>query len=170
MGHGIEWLLVLACLLHQHSEIRDLVSCPDAISEYGVCGSQDGQTALHVASRVVDRIHQLAPVCRVQDGQTALHVASRVGDVGTVQLVISRGADVDAATADGYTALHIAAKEGHDDVAHALLELGASTTPTTKARRHTVLVASGRIASDTIRYDTRCYFNRTFLESRHKSA
>ena len=115
---------------------------------------------LHVASRVVDhRIHQLAPVCRVQDGQTALHVASRVGDVGTVQLVISRGADVDAATADGYTALHIAAKEGHDDVAHALLELGASTTPTTKARRHAVLVASGRIASDTIRYDTRCYFN-----------
>jgi len=124
-----------------------------------VCRVQDGQTALHVASRVVNRIHQLAPVCRVQDGQTALHVASRVGDVGTVQLVISRGADVDAATADGYTALHIAAKEGHDDVAHALLELGASTTPTTKARRHAVLVASGRIASDTIRYDTRCYFN-----------
>jgi len=125
-----------------------------------VCSVQDGQTALHVATRVVNnRIHQLAPLCRVQDGQTALHVASRVGDVGTVQLVISRGADVDAATADGYTALHIAAKEGHDDVAHALLELGASTTPTTKARRHTVLVASGRIASDTIRYDTRCYFN-----------
>jgi len=39
---------------------------------------QDGQTALHVASRVVNLIHQLTPVCRVQDGQTALHVASRV--------------------------------------------------------------------------------------------
>jgi len=25
--HSIEWLLVLACLVHQYSEIRDLVSC-----------------------------------------------------------------------------------------------------------------------------------------------
>jgi len=24
----MEWLLVLACLVHQYSEIRDLISCP----------------------------------------------------------------------------------------------------------------------------------------------
>ena len=29
----IEWLLVLACLVHQYSEIRDLISCPTALSE-----------------------------------------------------------------------------------------------------------------------------------------
>ena len=29
----IEWLLVLACLVHQYSEIRDLISCPPALSE-----------------------------------------------------------------------------------------------------------------------------------------
>jgi len=28
-----EWLLVLACLVHQYSEIRDLISCPPALSE-----------------------------------------------------------------------------------------------------------------------------------------
>ena len=29
----IEWWLVLACLVHQYSEIRDLISCPPALSE-----------------------------------------------------------------------------------------------------------------------------------------
>ena len=29
----IEWLLVLACLVHQYSEIRDLITCPFALSE-----------------------------------------------------------------------------------------------------------------------------------------
>jgi len=27
------WLLVLACLVHQYSEIRDLVSCPPSLPE-----------------------------------------------------------------------------------------------------------------------------------------
>jgi len=29
----IEWLLVLACFVHQYSEIRDLISCPPSLSE-----------------------------------------------------------------------------------------------------------------------------------------
>jgi len=29
----IEWLLVLACLVHQYSKICDLVSCPPSLSE-----------------------------------------------------------------------------------------------------------------------------------------
>ena len=29
----VEWLLVLACFVHQYSEIRDLVSCPPSLSE-----------------------------------------------------------------------------------------------------------------------------------------
>ena len=29
----IEWLLVPACLVHQYSEIRDLISCPPSLSE-----------------------------------------------------------------------------------------------------------------------------------------
>jgi len=70
----------------------------------------------------------------LKDNQTALHVASRVGDVATVDLLISRGAAVDAVTSDLYSPLHIAAKEGHDDLAHLLLERGVASSPTTKAR------------------------------------
>ena len=29
----IEWLLVLGCLVHQYSEIRDLISCPPSLSK-----------------------------------------------------------------------------------------------------------------------------------------
>jgi len=29
----VEWLLVLACLVHQYSEIRDLISCSPSWSE-----------------------------------------------------------------------------------------------------------------------------------------
>ena len=29
----IEWLLVIACLVHQYSEIRDLISCPSSLPE-----------------------------------------------------------------------------------------------------------------------------------------
>jgi len=77
-------------------------------------------------------LYLLSTVCRLKDNQTALHVATRVGDLATVELLISRGADINAVTADLYTPLHIAAKEAHDDVAHLLLQHRVSTAPTTK--------------------------------------
>jgi len=49
-----------------------------------------------------------------------------------VELLISRGASVNAVTVDRYTPLHIAAKEGHDDIASLLLERGVRSSPTTK--------------------------------------
>ena len=30
----IQWLLMLACLVHQYSEIRDLIPCPPSLSEF----------------------------------------------------------------------------------------------------------------------------------------
>jgi len=69
---------------------------------------------------------------RMKDKQTALHMASRVGDASSADLLISRGADVNAITSDLYSPLHIAAKEGHDDVARLLLDHGVSIAPATK--------------------------------------
>ena len=37
----IEWLLVLACLVHQYSEIRDSISCLPALSFRSSLGSSD---------------------------------------------------------------------------------------------------------------------------------
>jgi len=70
-------------------------------------------------------------VC-LKDGQTAVHIASRVGDVDVVKLLISRGASLNVITNDHYTPLHIAAKEGHDDIARLLLDHGVTTSLTTR--------------------------------------
>ncbi|PON30014.1 hypothetical protein TGAM01_v201380 [Trichoderma gamsii] len=62
---------------------------------------------------------------------TALHMAAARGHAVTVQLLVDRGADVNAATykpnyvASGSTALHWAAGNGHEKVLEVLLENGA---------------------------------------------
>lgn len=66
--------------------------------------------------------------------QTSLHIAARLGNVEAVKLLLSNGANVNAATKDDYTSLHIAAKEGYVDVVTALLDGGASTTLLTQVR------------------------------------
>lgn len=62
---------------------------------------------------------------------TALHMAAARGHAVTVQLLVDKGADVNAATykpnyvASGSTALHWAARNGHEKVLQVLLENGA---------------------------------------------
>jgi len=51
----IEWLLVLACLMHRYSEIRDLVSCPPALSE-SACSSS---ISVSVFSRILSSMMRL---------------------------------------------------------------------------------------------------------------
>jgi len=64
---------------------------------------------------------------------TPLHAAALKGNAALVELLLSRGADVNAActsTSKSYTyrkgtALHLAAREGHTDVVKVLLQHGA---------------------------------------------
>ena len=64
---------------------------------------------------------------------TALHYAIRGGHVKSVELLITRGAEVNATSTWG-TPLHLAASAGHADIARLLLERGADTN----ARRETL--------------------------------
>jgi ankyrin repeat protein len=66
------------------------------------------------------------------DGLTALHVAAEQGHAALVDLLIARGASVDAATRIGsYTPLHLAAMGAHADVASSLLRAGADVNAVT---------------------------------------
>jgi len=51
----IEWLLVLACLVHQYSEIRDLVSCPPSLSESCSSSAISVSFFTQILSRVIRR-------------------------------------------------------------------------------------------------------------------
>jgi len=64
----------------------------------------------------------------------ALHLAASSGQVAMVELLLSAGAEVDAATnraGDGCTALHRAAHEGNAAVIDVLLDAGADVHATT---------------------------------------
>ena len=58
-------------------------------------------------------------------GFTPLLFAARVGDLGSAQLLVAGGADVNDLTPAGSSALAVAALSGHRDVAALLLEHGA---------------------------------------------
>ena len=60
------------------------------------------------------------------DGMTPLHVAAALGQKDTVQLLLAKGADVNAKSNDGETPLQVAAITNSKDVAELLLAKGAS--------------------------------------------
>ncbi|KAA0170630.1 hypothetical protein FNF28_01392 [Cafeteria roenbergensis] len=77
------------------------------------------------ASRLLDAG---APVNRknhANNGVTALIVAAEHGHKDTVELLLDRGADLEATDDDGSTALVFAASGGHKDTVELLLDRGA---------------------------------------------
>ena len=62
------------------------------------------------------------------EGRTPLHLAALKGDIGTVKVLISAGADIHALNEEGATPLHLAAKGGHSEVVRILIEAGADAT------------------------------------------
>ncbi|CAG5927900.1 unnamed protein product [Menidia menidia] len=58
-------------------------------------------------------------------GKTALHLAVELHDLSLVRLLLSSGADVDAAMFNGCTALHLAVGRKDADIAHLLCQFGA---------------------------------------------
>ncbi len=65
-----------------------------------------------------------------QGGYTALMFAARAGDAATVQLLLDRGADVNAESAADGSPLVIASSAGHEELALQLLDAGADPMAT----------------------------------------
>ena len=61
-------------------------------------------------------------------GWTTLHGAVDVGDVGIVQLLLSKGADTGLTSPMHRTALHVAASAGNLELVKLLLQYGADST------------------------------------------
>ena len=81
--------------------------------------------------------------CGTQEQQTALHIAARLGAVDCALLLLDNGAAADATTVELYTPLHIAAKEGHDDVVQLLLDRGADSNLATSVSLVCVIIRAG---------------------------
>jgi ankyrin repeat protein len=57
--------------------------------------------------------------------KTDLHRAAAAGDLAKVQMLIARGANVNARDDDGQTPLHLAARNGHKETVEVLVRCGA---------------------------------------------
>ncbi|VDO02785.1 unnamed protein product [Rodentolepis nana] len=67
-----------------------------------------------------------------RDSITPLHLAAKWGKAEMAQLLIDKGAQLDARTRDGLTPMHTAARSGHTNVVQILLNAGASITAKTR--------------------------------------
>lgn len=63
-----------------------------------------------------------------------MHVAAKWGKIKMVNLLMSKGANIEAKTRDGLTPLHCAARSGHHEVVDILIEKGAPIGSKTKVR------------------------------------
>lgn len=76
-------------------------------------------------------------------GELALTAAARNGCVDAVNILMSRGAQIDARNRQGYTALWLAVKEGHWSVVEQLLQRGALVDePLGQARKTPLMIAA----------------------------
>ncbi|XP_069573229.1 NF-kappa-B inhibitor epsilon [Brachyistius frenatus] len=94
-----------------------------------------GLACLHLAA--LNRQHHILKILmkkgadlNIQEGtsgKTALHLAVELHDVASVKLLLSRGANVDAAMFNGCTPLHLAVGRQDAAIAHLLCQSGADT-------------------------------------------
>ncbi|XP_030569703.1 protein TANC2 isoform X1 [Drosophila novamexicana] len=76
-------------------------------------------------------------------GELALTAAARHGCTDAVNILMSRGAQIDARNRQGYTALWLAVKEGHWSVVEQLLQRGALLDePLGQARKTPLMIAA----------------------------
>lgn len=82
------------------------------------------------------------------DGQTALHAAAEEGYLDCVELLISKGADINKTNCDGQSPLQIACLENRFNVGERLLRQGCDVNIRDKAFRETALMICIRMRNE----------------------
>jgi len=74
-------------------------------------------------------------------GNTALHLAASLGDVDLVEILIRKGANVNAVNGEGLTPLHLSIKLGWPSIASTLIKEGADITTSDSSGRSPLQLA-----------------------------
>jgi ankyrin repeat protein len=95
------------------------------------------------------------------DGTTALHQAVRRNDLGAVDALIKRGADVKATTRYGVTPMNLAATSGNVAILRRLLDAGADPNSATPGGETALMTAArtGSVEAVTLLLDRRANVN-----------
>ncbi|XP_059217031.1 protein TANC2 isoform X2 [Stomoxys calcitrans] len=117
------------------------VSLPAALHQSLIAAaSQDHITILEDLLDMEDIDINAVEPC---SGELALTSAARNGCLNTVEVLLTRGANIDLHNKQGFTALGLSVKEGHWAVAERLLQSGADLDePVTSARKTSLMIAA----------------------------
>jgi ankyrin repeat protein len=80
-----------------------------------------------------------------------LHVTAKLGDRHAIEILLDRGARIEAKDKDGRTALHLTASNGHEATARLLLERGAEIESTENDGQTALHLAARNGHVDTVR-------------------
>jgi hypothetical protein len=113
--------------------IKEIKALIETGANVNAC-DKSGETLLHNASyeckpeAVIMLLNSGADLdaCEVESGVRPLHKAAQKGCVKVCELLIRRGAEMNAQTHDGATALHLAALAGHAELVSLLLKYNAN--------------------------------------------
>ena len=75
-------------------------------------------------------------------GKTPLMWASRGGHLNVVNLLLRKGASIEAKTRDGGTAVHLAASQGHEHILSLLLSRGTNASHINRHGQNMIMAAS----------------------------
>lgn len=123
---------------HSSHEIMSRTNC-DGLNALHLA-AQHGHT--QVAHELLNELPNLVVQGDTDTGNTPLHYAAQAGHLPMIELLLARGADVNAKNSFLQTPLHLAASWNESSVVHRLLECGADplaedaegTTPLEQAR------------------------------------
>ena len=147
----------------KYNILTNLDQSPDGTERRKVdLNAQDnsGMSLLHCAVRnkqdaiitYLVRVRACSPKTQMKNGTSPLFDAAKSGTAEQVKLLLTFGADPNAATTNGLTALHQAAARGNLDMVKELVQAGAEVNAITKDGRTPIFYAAERGKASTVSY------------------
>ncbi len=147
----------------KYNILTNLDESPDGTERRKVdLNAQDnsGMSLLHCAVKnkqdaiitYLVRVRACSPKTQMKHGTSPLFDAAKSGTADQVKLLLTFGADPNAATTSGLTALHQAAARGNLDMVKELVQAGAEVNAITKDGRTPIFYAAARGKASTVSY------------------
>jgi len=147
----------------KYNILTNLDESPDGTQRRKVdLNAQDnsGMSLLHCAVKnkqdaivtYLVRVRACSPKTQMKNGTSPLFDAAKSGTAEQVQLLLTFGADPNAATTSGLTALHQAAARGNLDMVKELVQAGAEVNAITKDGRTPIFYAAERGKASTVSF------------------
>lgn len=147
----------------KYNILTNLDQSPDGTERRKVdLNAQDnsGMSLLHCAVKnkqdaivtYLVRVRACSPKTQMKNGTSPVFDAAKSGTAEQVKLLLTFGADPNAATTSGLTALHQAAARGNLDMVKELVQAGAEVNAVTKDGRTPIFYAAERGKASTVSY------------------